>query len=268
MKILFIGDISGRPGRETIKSVLPEVQNNIQPDLIIANCENAAGGRGITKETLNELQGSGIDYFTSGEHVWGIRQFRDDLYDSELPIVRPYNYEQTDTLPGKGFDVLDLGSKGQIIIGSLIGQTFMREPVRSPFWMFDEMYRELESRDDLDLESTPFILDFHAEATSEKVTLGNYVKDRVSAVLGTHTHVATADNRLMGKTAFVTDVGMVGPLDASLWVEFESVTHNFKYPYKEQFKMAEEGRRVFNSVVVEIEGKEAVSITRFDKVID
>jgi len=267
MKILFIGDISGRPGRETIKEVLPEVIKKEKTDLVIANCENAAGGRGVTMDVINELSGHGIDFFTAGEHVWDIKDFLKDMDLPNIPLVRPYNYEQTDRLPGKGFEVLDLGSRGKLAVITLLGQEFMRDRVRSPFWAADEILKKLEE-EKMITDDVPIIVDVHAEATSEKVSLAYYLSDRVSAVIGTHTHVATADARLIGSTAFVTDAGMVGPWDASLWADFKNIIHNFKYPYKKAFKMVTSGRRVFNSVLFEIKGRKALNIKRIDRIIE
>lgn len=247
MKILFIGDISGRPGREAVAEVLPNLKKDKKIDIVLANAENCAGGRGVTRKTLDELISSGIDYFTTGEHAWGIKAFQEDLQDESLPLVRPYNYEATDKIPGKGYAELDLGKNGKLVIISLIGQVYMREPVRSPFWIMDEL---LEKNQD-EWKGSTIIVDFHAEATSEKVSLGYYLSGKVTSVFGTHTHVGTVDTRIMNGTGFVTDVGMVGPYDASLWVKFDDVIHNFKYPYKKAFSMEEEGKRIFNSVLIE-----------------
>lgn len=271
MKILFIGDISGKPGRETVKKILPNLRSSQDIDFVIANAENAAGGRGVTLETLNELTSYGIDFFTSGEHVWDIKSFRDEIRDENLSIVRPLNYEASAYLPGKGIKEIDLGSKGRLFVTSFLGQTFMRDNVRSPFWVFDELYNEYSAK----WAGAAVIIDFHAEATSEKLTFGNYVKDKVSAVLGTHTHVPTIDPRMFGNTGYITDVGMTGPYEASLWVKFEDVLQNFKYPYKTSFTIEEEGKRSFNSVLVEFEANEdpskpmkCISLVRIDKLIE
>jgi hypothetical protein len=261
MKILFIGDISAKPGRKTVKEVLPTVKEKYKPDLVIANCENAAGGIGINKEVLKELQGYGIDYFTGGNHIWSIKEFREDLYDITLPIVRAYNYEGTEKLPGKYYDIVDLGSKGRVAIITLIGQNFMKGFNRNPFWAIDELLEELHK--DPDFPKT-IIIDFHAEATSEKLCLGNYLKDRITALVGTHTHVPTCDNRLMGEMAYVSDVGMVGAFDSSLWVDFEIATHNLKYPYSRVYEPKEDGTMVFNSVLITEKDGKATKIERID----
>ncbi len=261
VKILFIGDISGRSGRKLIKQILPQIKSKYKPDLVIANCENAAGGLGVTREILNELTAYGIDFFTSGDHVWYIKDFVPELHDVSLPIVRPYNYEKTEKLPGSGYRVLDLGKEGKLMVVNLLGQSFMRDHARSPFWTMDELLEQYQDQKDLNI-----LVDFHAETTAEKLCLAGYLKDRVSAVLGTHTHVATADARLIGNTAYVTDVGMVGPLNASLWIKWENAIHNFKFPFKMPPMIEEEGEMVFNSILLELEHGKAKSIKRVDNV--
>ncbi|HEX9804837.1 MAG TPA: TIGR00282 family metallophosphoesterase [Candidatus Dojkabacteria bacterium] len=269
MNILFIGDISGRPGRQTIKEILPQIKNENKVDFVIANAENSAGGRGVTRAIIDELSSYGIDFFTTGEHVWDIKDFKDELHDQKLPLVRPLNYERSEDLPGVGFKEIDLGSKGRIVVIALLGQTFMRDFVKNPFWEMDRIL------DENDWENAAIIVDFHTEATAEKITMGNYLRNRVTAVLGTHTHVGTIDARILGKTGYVTDVGMVGPNDASLWANFDNVTHNFKYPFKKPFEMEMIGSRVFNSVLLEIDDKstgnairKCKKISRIDKYLE
>ncbi|KXK08075.1 MAG: hypothetical protein UZ20_WS6002000985 [candidate division WS6 bacterium OLB21] len=264
MKIMCIGDISGRPGRETVAKLLPQIKANEGIDFVIANCENAAGGYGITRQILDELSGYGIDFFTSGDHVWKISDFLNDLQDLRLPLVRPYNYEQEEQIPGKGYEVIDMGSEKLVII-NMLGQVFMHEFVRNPFWSIDSLLEKL--KEDGVKETDAIIIDFHAEATAEKISFAYYLAERVSAVVGTHTHVPTADARIIGRAAFVSDLGMVGPLDASLWAGFDEVIHNFKYPFKKAKQMQTQGRRVFNSVVIEIIKGKAVSINRLDRTI-
>ncbi|MFQ5492934.1 MAG: TIGR00282 family metallophosphoesterase [Candidatus Dojkabacteria bacterium] len=265
MRILFIGDVSGRPGREMVGRVLPKLKKQKKIDLVIANAENSAGGIGITIPMLTELQGYGVDFFTSGDHVWKDREFIEELNDANLPLVRPLNYEAQEQLPGKGYDIIDMGSKGRVVVTNFLGQTFMNQPVRNPFWRADELMQELEEQG-INSEKDVILIDFHAEATAEKISFGYYLSDKVTAVLGTHTHVPTSDERLVNGMAYVTDVGMVGPLDASLWADFENIVHNFKFPFKRRMKMKKNGRIVFNSVLIETKKGEAVSIERIDKI--
>lgn len=267
MRILFIGDVSGRPGRNTVKQVLPNLKNNEQIDFVIANCENAAGGISVNRKVLNELLSSGVDYFTSGDHIWKDPDFINELNNKNLPLVRPYNYEYEDQIPGKGYDIVEMG-KQRIVIINVIGQTFMQEHVRNPFFIMDQLLERLD-KEGIDIKKDVIFVDFHAEATAEKISLAYYLKDRITALVGTHTHVPTADERMISDhTAFVTDAGMAGPLDASLWASFIQIYHNFKYPFKLSKKMEMKGRRVFNSVLVETEGGHAISIRRVDRVLE
>jgi len=266
MKVLFIGDISARPGRETVRDVLPDIRKENEIDFVIANCENSARGYGVTLKILNELQSYGVDFFTSGDHVWTQKEFVIDLEDKSLPLIRPYNYEKQNLLPGKGYEIIQLKNERLIII-NLLGQVFMKEQVRNPFWVMDELLAKLSKEENLS-DSDAIIIDFHAEATSEKLSLAYYLQNKITALLGTHTHVATADFRLIGNTAFVSDVGMVGAYDASLWASFSDVIHNFKYPFKYPKTVEFEGRRVFNSVMIEIESGVAKNIVRKDRIIN
>jgi len=247
-----------------VGSVLPEIKQQENVDFVIANCENAAGGYGVTRAVLDELSGYGVDYFTSGDHVWKVKDFVEEMHDDNLPILRPYNYEQEAQLPGKGYTIVDMGSTKLAII-NMLGQVFMHEPVRNPFWMIDEVLGKLAEEGIT--EKDPIIVDFHAEATAEKISFGYYVRDRVSLVFGTHTHVPTADERLIGRAGYVTDVGMVGPLDASLWANFDSVINNFKFPFKRSKQMEMGGRKVFNSVLVNVVNGKTTSIKRVDRTI-
>lgn len=269
LKLLFIGDVCGKPGRETVRKVLPGIKAKHAPDLVIANVENSAGGFGVSRETVEELVNAGIDFCTSGDHTFAMSEFLESGMD-DLPFIRPANYEAPG-LPGKGVDFIDLRAKGRVAIINLLGQELFThtQRVRSPFWFVDEMLEQSEIK-----ESDLVFIDFHAEATSEKLALAWYVRDRVQAVVGSHTHVATADNRLLGgKIAYVTDAGQVGPYDASLWVDFENVIHNFKYPYRKPMKMAETGPRIFNSVLFTFDreiGKKysPIAIERVDAVVE
>ncbi len=271
MKILLIGDISAKPGRETVAQVLPGIKAKYQPDLVVANCENAAHGKGVTSAILAELQGYGVDYFTSGDHIWSRSGFTEEMNDANLPVLRPYNYEGQQYLPGKGYYVLDMGSKGRVVLANFIGQVFMDEHIRSalrnPLWAADDLLSELASQG-ISRENASIIIDFHAEATAEKLVFANYLKDKVTAVVGTHTHVPTADERLMGNMAYVSDLGMVGAYDSSLWMTYASATNNAKFPTKVSAEIEENGRMVFNSVLVEIAHNKAVSIKRIDKILE
>ena len=270
MNILFIGDISGRPGREAVGRILPQLKSENKIDFVIANCENAAGGRGVTRAIVEELLSYGIDFFTTGDHVWDQKEFLLDLQDENLPLVRPLNYEKSDIIPGLGYKEIDLGALGKIVVISLLGQIFMRQNVRSPFWIFDELFEEKKAK----WNNSTIIVDFHAEATSEKIAFGKYLQNRVTAVCGTHTHVGTVDTRQFDGTGYITDVGMVGPKDAVLWVKYDRIIHDFKYPYKKSFEIEKNPPYIFNSVLIkttqnvtEYGIKRCQKIERIDKVL-
>ena len=203
MKILFLGDIVGSPGRKIIKEKLPELIKEYKPDFVIANAENAAGGYGLTEKIAEELFSYGIDLLTTGNHVWK-KEFMPYLQKSER-VIRPANYGPG--APGKGWAVLTKEALKLAVI-NLEGRIFMR-PLENPFLVGKKLAEELQ-------KETPYILvDFHAEATSEKIALGYFLDGLVSAVLGTHTHVQTSDERILTHgTAYITDVGMCGSLES------------------------------------------------------
>jgi len=261
LSILFIGDICGKVGRQTVKNILPQLRTSRSIDFVIANVENAAGGRGVTRKILLELGGYGIDFFTSGDHVWRNREFLEDLNDDSLPIIRPANFPD-DIVYGKGYKIVDLGGKGLIAIINLQGWTYMKELVLDPLRYIDSILEELNEKD---LQA--ILVDFHAEATSEKAIFGHYADGRISAALGTHTHIGTVDTKILPKgTGFVTDIGMVGPTDSSLWVRKEIAIHNYKYPYKKAFRIQKFGPRVFNSVLMKIVNMRCDLIERIDRI--
>ncbi len=206
MTILYIGDIVGRPGRNAIKALLPELKETYNPDLVLANGENLANGLGLTYEKYEEMRLAGIDYFTTGNHVWAKKEFIPYLDDDKVRVLRPAN--MAPETPGRGVASIDCdGVRVQLI--NLQGRAFMREEVTDYFDYMDELLASTEA----DVR----IVDFHAEATSEKVILASYLDGKITALVGTHTHVATADERILPKgTAFQTDLGMVGPLYSSL----------------------------------------------------
>lgn len=271
LKILFIGDISGRPGRETVSEVLPKVRDQYSPDLVIANVENAAGGIGITSAVIKELQGYGVDIFTGGDHTFRFKEFIEEIQDNSLPIVIPSNYEAR-SLPGKRFEVIDLGSKGTVGVINILGQELMPgvQRVTSPFWFIDDFFSGAlpYSPQQLNKYADIWVCDFHAETATEKLSFAWYARNRLATVVGTHTHVATADNRLLGGTAYVSDIGQVGPYEASLWVDFDITVHNYKYPNRKQFKISESYPRIFNSVLVSYENYSPVSIERIDVALE
>ncbi len=219
MKILFFGDIVGKPGRQAVKEILPPWQKKYQPDLVLANGENLAHGRGVTEKSLKEILAAGIDLVTSGDHIWDQKEAIALLENKEIPLIRPANFPPN--APGQGYRLIELRTK-KILVINLIGRVFMHEQYDDPFRVADEILKEEAE------EATAIIVDWHAEATSEKVCLGWYLDGRVSAVLGTHTHIPTADSRLLPQgTAYISDIGMVGPKDSSLGTDKEIALKRF-----------------------------------------
>ncbi|HYM51694.1 MAG TPA: TIGR00282 family metallophosphoesterase [Candidatus Limnocylindrales bacterium] len=253
--VLAIGDIIGRPGRDAVARVLPGLRRDQGIDLVVANGENAAGGFGLTPKIADDLFALGIDVLTSGNHIWDQREMLTG-FDSR-PILRPHNYSTA--APGRGWYCHDLGEKGRVLVGNVQGQLFM-PPMDSPFRAADEVLRQAGG--------TPVrLFDMHAEATSEKMALGWYLDGRASFVFGTHTHVPTADARILPNgTAFVSDLGMVGPRDSVIGMDREISLQRFLTGLPHRFKVAE-GVVSFNSVLVRIDGHSgnATFIERIDR---
>lgn len=200
MKVLVIGDVIGKPGRVALSYVLPRLREQHSIDIVIANGENIAGGLGVTVKTLSELQSAGVDVVTSGNHIWHHREIVPHLED-DRPLIRPLNYPPA--APGRGTHMV----RGLLVV-NLIGRTFMA-PYDCPFRAMDALLADPPA------DVKAILVDFHAEATSEKVALGRYLDGRVAAVFGTHTHVGTIDSQILpGGTAYVTDIGMAGPIDS------------------------------------------------------
>jgi len=255
LRILAIGDIIGKPGRQAVKEILPGLCDQHGIDLVVGNGENAAGGLGLTPNTADELFDSGIDVITTGNHIWAYNEIVPYL-DSELAILRPLNYPPMN--PGRGYLL-----KNNVLIINLVGRVFMGH-VDCPFRAMDQLLAQFEHK------SIPTIVDFHAEATSEKVAMGRYLDGRVSAVLGTHTHVGTTDARILpGGTAYVTDIGMVGPVDSVIGDDPDSVIHRFLTQIPSRLSVGK-GKVSFDAILVEVDDKtgKAVDIRRIQRVVD
>ena len=254
LKILMIGDIIGKPGRKAVNKLLPGLRYEYGVDLVIANGENVAGGLGITPETAQELFDSGVNTITTGNHIWARKEIIP--YLDKLPILRPLNFPPG--VPGQGYLVIN-----EALIVNLVGRTFMGE-FDCPFRTIEQLLNKFENRPAI------IVVDFHAEATSEKVAMGRYLNGKVSAVLGTHTHVGTIDAGVLSKgTAYVTDIGMVGPIDSVIGVDADSVIQRFLTKMPHHLPVAE-GKVIFNAVLVNInkvDGK-AVTIQRIQQEVD
>jgi metallophosphoesterase (TIGR00282 family) len=252
LKILAIGDIIGKPGRNAVKEILPGLVDELSIDLVVGNGENAAGGLGLTPSTAEDLFDSGIDVITTGNHVWAHNDIIPYL-DSELAILRPLNYPPMN--PGRGYLM-----KNNILIVNLVGRVFMGH-VDCPFRAMDQLLAESGHK------SIPIIVDFHAEATSEKVAMGRYLDGRVSAVVGTHTHVGTADARILpGGTAYVTDIGMVGPTESVIGDDSDAVIKRFLTQIPSRLSVGK-GEVSFDAILVEVDEKtgKALDIRRIQR---
>ena len=255
MLVLVVGDIIGKPGRGAVNKLLPNLRQQYGLDLVIANAENVAGGIGLTPNTAVELLDAGVDVLTSGNHIWAQKEIFPYL-DGEMPILRPLNYPPG--VLGRGYMV-----KGQAMVVNLIGRTFMGN-FDCPFRAMEQLLAELKSRPPV------IIVDFHAEATSEKMALGRYLDGRVSAVLGTHTHVGTIDAQLLPQgTAYVTDIGMTGPVDSVIGDDTQAVLDRFLTLIPHRLSVGK-GKTMFNAVLIEIDkdnGK-AISIDRIYREVE
>jgi 2',3'-cyclic-nucleotide 2'-phosphodiesterase len=251
VRILFVGDVVGRPGRDAVAVLLPTLRDELRVDLAIVNGENAAGGAGLTAEIARELQASGADVVTSGNHVWDQRQFANEIERLDF-VLRPINLPANN--PGRG----SLVANGVLVVNA-IGRTFMN-PAGDPFEALDALLAT-------DVPSLR-VLDWHAEATSEKLAMGWHLDGRVTAVVGSHTHVPTADARVLPQgTALVCDTGMVGPRDSILGMRTEVIVERFRTGMPKRFEVAD-GPVVFGSVLIDADdatGK-ARSIERVDRV--
>jgi hypothetical protein len=252
MNLLMIGDVMGKPGRKALAALVPALRRELSLDLVIANGENAAAGRGLTRGTAKEIFDAGVDAITSGNHIWDQREIITVL-DEEVAIARPINYPPG--APGRGV----LTQKGVTIL-NLQGRTFMAD-IDCPFRAADAA-----------LEALPpgalVVVDMHAEATSEKQAMARYLDGRVAAVLGTHTHVPTADPRILpGGTAYVTDVGMVGPKESIIGNDIEAAIQRFVSGLPTRLPVADGPVVQFNAVLVEIDetARLARSIQRVDR---
>jgi len=244
LRIAVIGDVIGKPGRLALMQALPDLRAELHLDMVIANGENTAAGAGLTPSLAEELLGGGVDVITSGNHIWDKREIYDYL-DTDRPVLRPINYP--DEAPGRGWLIHRTADGDEVAVMNAMGRVFMNQ-LDSPFTKLDEL---------LDGAAEPLppirILDFHCEITSEKNAMGWYLDGRVSAVVGTHTHVPTADARVLPKgTAYISDIGMTGPRDSIIGFSLETVLPRFTRHLPTRFNVAE-GPVSMNAVVVTVD---------------
>lgn len=259
MRILMIGDVVGKPGRRTLAALLPDLRRTQQIDFVVANGENSAGGRGLTPETADEMLAHGVDVITTGNHVFRQKDVIPYL-ESDAPVLRPLNYPQG--VPGRGHVVASTASGAQVMVVNLCGRVNLMD-LDSPFQRVDRLFRDFAKLPPV------VVVDFHAETTSEKQAMGWFLDGRVSVVAGTHTHVPTADARLLRNgTAYVTDLGMVGPYNSILGDRIEPILSHFLTQMPARFEVGD-GPVVFNSVLIEVDDTgRAHTIHRIDRIVE
>ncbi len=254
-RVLALGDVMGRPGRRLISDALRRIITDNEIDLVIANGENASGGAGLIVKNAKELFDAGVDVITSGNHIWHQKGY-EDTFDQFPRVLRPANYPEP--CPGNGYVIIEK-SGVQLAVVNLEGRVFM-EPIESPFEWFDKIYSEIRKT------VRVIILDFHAEVTSEKVALGWYVDGRASFMFGTHTHIPTADARVLpAGTAYITDLGMCGAHDSVIGMKRDSILQKFLTLRPQRFDIAKDDVRL-NGAICDIDpasGK-ADCIERFE----
>ncbi len=258
MKILVVGDVVGRPGRRAVKEMLPVIKNDYGVDFTVVNGENAAGGRGINSEVTDELLSSGIDVLTMGNHVWDNKEIF-EFIDEQSRLIRPCNYPEG--TPGQGFAVIEAGD-WKIAVINASGRVFM-DNLDCPFRKVESILDEIEGLWDICL------VDFHAEATSEKLAFAHYFDGRVTAVMGTHTHIQTADECILPKgTAYISDLGMTGPVDSILGMNKDQVLRKFLSQRPVRLEVAK-GAVQIQGVLLSIDcaDKKVMKIDRFSKKI-
>lgn len=245
MRVMLVGDVIGRPGRQAFRKHTQKLRKEKNIDVVIVNGENSASGKGFTRNALDELYSGGADIVTSGNHVWDKKDVM-EFIDSEPFLIRPANYPEG--TPGKGSCIYPFKAKN-IGVMNLSGRSFM-PALDCPFQKVEELLKELKK------ECNILFLDFHAETTSEKMAMGWYLDGRVNGVVGTHTHIQTSDERVLPQgTAYITDLGMVGPWNSVLGVKTDSIIYKFTTGMPVRFDVETEGPQVYSAVIVEIDDK-------------
>ena len=259
-KILFLGDIVGRSGRRILAAKLSELKSEFKIDIVIANGENAAGGLGIDPRTAGEIFNAGVEFITTGNHIWDKKEIRSYLNENSYRIIRPANFP--DGAPGNGAAIINKTNFPSVAIFNLMGRIFMGELLDCPFKKIDYLIKNTTA----DFS----FLDFHAETTSEKISMAHHVDGRVLMMVGTHTHVQTADLRIMPKsTAYISDVGMCGAYDGIIGMDSVAVLERFRTSLPTRFE-AGKGRAQINAVVFECctEQRKVVNMDRILRVYE
>jgi len=249
MKILFIGDVFGKAGRQILTSKLPSLIKDKQADFVIANVENITHGKGTRQKDIDLLKSLGVNVFTGGNHTFDVKDIL-NVFEKENTVIRPANYPPG--VPGEGFCIYN-----NVLIINLLGRIFMKEGFDSPFQIVDQILEDHKKQ-----KFEAIIVDFHAETTSEKAAMFHYLNGRVTALIGTHTHVQTADEQVSKQgTAFISDVGMTGPRDSIIGMETETVLYRFVTALPKKFEPSEKSP-IISAVLIEIKNMKAKNIER------
>lgn len=270
MQILMIGDVVGRVGRKTVAEILPAFKKENDIDWVIANGENLAGGIGLDRKTVEEMFKSGVDIITSGNHVFRKEEAEEILKKKNSPVLRPANYPPSN--PGRGWGLFENALGQRIIVINIIGRVFFREDFDCPFRVVDNILENEIKNEGINIESIDaIVVDFHAEATSEKIAMGNFLDGRVTAVAGTHTHVATADETILPEgTAYISDLGMTGAVEGVLGVNKNAVIKQFltQLPLKFVWKTSGPGKFCGAIIKTKKGSNKAISIRRISHLFD
>lgn len=258
IKIIAFGDIIGRPGREALKKIIPDIRKQYLPDIIIANGENLAHNEGLTEKILNEVLGYGIDFITLGDHAFDREKEMVRIFSRKsYPIIRPANYPLG--VPGEGWRIIEI-KKSKIAILNLMGRVFFREILDCPFRTSEKALAEIKK------ETNAIICDFHAEATSEKKAMGYHLDGRASLVYGTHTHIPTADEQILPqKTAYLTDIGMTGPKTSVIGSDPEISLKHFISQMPFNYEISKDAEIEANAIFAEISSKDG-KVLNFERI--
>ena len=262
LTILFIGDIVGKLGRAAVAQLVPKLRETYSPDLVLANGENSAHGKGVTPATIQEMLNSDIDYLTTGDHCFDQINLIEECFNGNFSIIRPANYAPN--VPGKGFTIIKT-DKGDVLLINLIGQTFMPKNYESPFHCAEQILNSFT-----DKKFSAIIIDIHAETTAEKIALRHFLDGRISALLGTHTHVPTADAQITSVgTGYISDLGMTGDADGVIGIMAQPIVQSFLTQIKIGHELAQTGRAQCNGVklVIDPDTGTCLSIEAFHETI-
>lgn len=260
LSLLYIGDIMGKPGRKAVQALLPEIKKAYNIDVCIANAENLSHGKGVSQSTLAEIMDAGVDFCTSGNHIWAKPEGVAIISQENPPVIRPANFPPG--VPGIGKKIITIG-KSSLLVINLMGRVFMKENLDCPFRTLDAILTEYH-----DTPLAGIVVDFHAETTSEKNALGLYADGRISALVGTHTHVPTADERILPKgTGYITDLGMTGIENSVIGVNYDSAVGGYLTQMPQKFDIAESGEVVFNAlhITIDTETGKTIALARIQK---